>query len=156
MDGRAHCGRRIGRHRRQLRAERVRKSDVRDNSAAEECADTPFGPIEKLIRHEDIERAVFVLEAADRAGRQDTFNAEQLEPENVRAEIQLGGKNPMPGAVSRQKRDSLTAQCGDDVGTRRIAERSRERTLFAVGQFSHVVQATAADDAYCGMRHCAS
>ena len=87
------------------------------------------------------------LQAADRARRQDALDAEHLEPEDVRAEVQLGRQHPMPGAVPRQKRDALAAQRADDVRARRIAERRRDASLFAVGQLRHVVQATAADDA---------
>ena len=156
MDGRANRFRGIGRNAGQLCAERVRERDVRHNPAAEKRADAPFRPIEKLVGHEDVERPVFVLQAANRARRENPFDAEQLESENVRAEIQLGRQNPVPCAVAREKRHALSSKGADHVRTRRIAEWGRQRALFAVGQFGHVVQATAADDANSGMCHGAS
>ena len=125
----------------------MREGDVRDEAAAEERADAALGAIEELIGHHDVERLVFVLQAADRAGRQDPLDAEHLEAEDVGAEVQLRRQQAMADAVPRQKRDALAAQRAEHVRARRIAERRRRRALFAVGQLRHVVQAAAADDA---------
>ena len=86
------------------------------------------------------------LQTADRARRENALDAEQLEAEDVGAEVQLRREDAVPGAVARQKRDPLAAQRADQVGTGRIAERRRDRPLFEVGQLRHVVQAAAADD----------
>ena len=125
----------------------MRERHVRGESAAEERADARLGPIEKLIGHDDVERRVLLLEAADRAGGDDPLDAEHLEPEDVRAEIQLGRQQPVARAVPREKRDALAAQRAQQVRARRIAERRLQRPLLAVGQLGHVVQAAAADDA---------
>ena len=119
------ASRRIGGDPRQVAAQRVREGDVRDEPAAEERADAPFRAIEELIGHDDVERLVFLLQAADRARRQDPLDAEHLEAVDVRAEVQLRRQDAMAGAVARQKRDPLAAQRADHVRARRIAERRR-------------------------------
>ena len=138
---------RIGGNLREHAADRVRERHVRHQAAAEEGADPPLRAIEELIGHDDVERRVFLLQAADRARRQDPLDAEHLEPVDVRAEVQLGGQQAMAGAVPRQERDAPSPQRAENIGAGRIAERCRERLLFAVGQLRHVVQAAAADDA---------
>ena len=125
----------------------MRERDVRDEAAAEEGADASLRPIEELIGHDDVERLVFLLQAADGARRQDALDAEHLEAVDVRAEVQLRRQDAVPDAVARQKRDALAAQRADHVRPGRIAERRRDGLLFAVGQLRHVVQAAAADDA---------
>ncbi len=55
----------------------------------------------------------------------------------------------MSSAMSRQERDTLAAQRADDVRSRRIAKRSLDAALLAIGELRHVVQSTAADDADC-------
>ena len=116
----------------------------------------PLRAIEELIGDDDVERLVFLLQAADGARREDALDAEHLEAEDVGAEVQLGRQQPVAGAVPRQKRHALAAQRADDVRARRIAERRRDRPLFAIGQLRHVVQAAAADDADLIVRSCES
>ena len=140
------ASRRVGGDRRQIGAERVGERDVRDQAAAEERADAPLRAIEELVGHDDVERRVFVLEAADRARRDDALDAEHLEAVDVGAEVQLGRQDAVADAVPRQERHALAAQRADDVRPGRIAKRRRDRLLFAVGQLGHVVQAAAADD----------
>ena len=131
----------------EVAAERVRERDVRDDAVAEERADAALRAIEELIRHDDVERLVFHLQAADRARRQDALDAEHLHAVDVGAEVQLGRQDAMADAVPRQERDPLAAQRADDVRAGRIAERRGDGPLFAVGQLRHVVEAAAADDA---------
>ena len=138
---------RVGGDRRHVGAERMREGDVRDEAAAEEGADAPLRPIEELVGHENVERPVLLLQAADRARRQNPLDAEHLEAVDVRAKVQLRRQDPVAGAVARQKRDALAAQRADHVRPGRIAERRRDASLLAVGQLRHVVQAAAADDA---------
>ena len=91
----------------------MRERDVRDDAAAEERADAPLRAIEELIGHDDVERLVFLLQAADRARRQDPLDAEHLEAVDVGAEVQLGRQEAVAGAVARQERDPLAAQRAD-------------------------------------------
>ena len=53
----------------------------------------------------------------------------------------------MPGAVAREKRDAFATQRPQHVRTGRLAKGSGEGDLAAVGDFRHVVQTAAADDA---------
>ena len=67
----------------------MREADVRHEAATEERADAASRAIDELVGHDDIERLQLLLQAADRAGRQDRGDAERLHPEDVRAEVQL-------------------------------------------------------------------
>ena len=100
-----------------MRAERMREADVRDQPPAEERADPPFRPIDELVGNHDVERLVLLLQAADGAGRQDVFDAQQLHAEDVRAEIQLRGREAMAGAMPRQERHAPAAQRAEDIRT---------------------------------------
>src|SRR3954471_10236339 len=121
--------------------------DVRHQATAEERADPALGPIEELVGHEDIERLVLLLEAADGARRQQALHAEYLEAEDVGPEIQLGRQNPVSRAVAREKGDALPAQGASHVRSGRIAERRGDRALLAPGQLRHLVQAAPSNDA---------
>src|SRR6185312_12656897 len=103
--------------------------------------------VEELIGDDDVERLVFLLEAADGARRQDPLDAEHLEAVDVGAEVQLRRQDAMPDAVPRQEGDPLAAQRADHVRPRGIAKRRRDPPLLAIGHLRHVVQAAAADDA---------
>src|SRR5687767_9695500 len=110
MHVRSDGGNRIRSNLRELRANRVRERDVRGKTVAEKRADAPLGAIEKLIRHDDVEGWIFLLEAPDGACRNDALDAEHLESEDVGAEVQVRWKQPVSSAVPCEKRDSLAAQ----------------------------------------------
>ena len=120
---------------------------MRREAVAEKRADPPLRAIEKLIRHDDVERRILLFEAADGRRRNEPLDAEQLEPEDIGAEVQLGRQNPVAGAVPREKRHALAAKRAEQVRTGRIAERRLHRHFLAIGQVGHVVQAAAADHA---------
>ena len=101
----------------------MREPDVRHQAAAEERRDPPARAVEELVGNDEVHRLVFLLQAADRARRQDVLDAERLEAVDVGPEVQLGRQQPVSGAVPRQKRHALAAQRPDDVGRRRLAER---------------------------------
>ena len=105
----------------------MREADVRDQPAAEERRDAAARAIEELIGNDEVERLVLLLQAADRARREDVLDAERLEAEDVGAEVQLRRHQPMPDAVPREKGDALAAQRADDVRRGRLAERRRDR-----------------------------
>ena len=131
----------------QRRAERMREADVRDQPVAEERGDAAARPIDELIGDHQVERLVLLLQAADGARREDVLDAQRLEAEDVGAEVQLRGHQPVAEAVPRQEGHALAAQRADDVRRRRLAERRLDAPLLPVGQFRHVVQTAAADDA---------
>ena len=56
----------------------------------------PLRPIEELIGHQNVERLVLLLQAADGARRHDALDAEHLEAVDVGAEIQFRRENAMP------------------------------------------------------------
>src|SRR6478735_2514255 len=103
MHGRTDFLHRIGRDLRQNWTNRMRKSDVRYQTATKKRADPSSGSIEKLIWHEDIERLVLFFEAAHGARREDLFHTQQLEPENVRAKVQLRRHDAVADSMARQK-----------------------------------------------------
>ena len=88
-----------------------------------------------------------LFEAADGRRRNQPLDAEQLEPEDIGPEVQLGRQNPVAGAVPREKRYALAAKRAEQVRTGRITERRLHRHFLAIGQVGHVVQAAAADHA---------
>ena len=95
-----------------------------------------------------IERRVFLLQAPDRARRQQPLDAERLEAVDVRAEVQLGRLDPVAVAVTREERDvacraSVPVTYGPDGAPNGVSTVH----FLAVGQLRHVVQAAAADDA---------
>ena len=131
----------------EVAADRMREPDVRNQAAAEERADAAIGPIEELIGHEDIEGTVLFLQAANGTCGQDALDAKHLEAVDVRAKVQLGRRDAVPCAVPREEGHARAAKRGEHVGTGRFAKRRLDDAFFAVGQFGHVVQAAAANDA---------
>ena len=125
----------------------MREADVRHQAASEKGRDPALRTVEELIGNQEIERPVLLLQAADGAGRKDELDAERLEAEDVRAEVEFGRQQPMAGAMAREKRHALAAERADDVGRGRVAEGRLHLPLFAVGELRHVVQTAAADDA---------
>ena len=88
----------------------MREADVRDEPVAEEGADAAARAIDELIGNDEIERRVLLFQAADRARRQDAFDAERLEAVDVGAEVQLRRHQPVADAVPRQERHALAAR----------------------------------------------
>src|SRR5262249_9456356 len=102
-------------------------------------------PIEELIRDDDMQRRVLLLETAHGARRNDAFDAQRLEPEDVGSEVQLRGKQAVPRTMPRQKGDTPAAEGPDQIRAGRIAKRRLERLPLAVGQLRHVIEAATAD-----------
>ena len=68
-------------------------------------------------------------------------------PKMLARKFSSDGKQAMSGAVPGEKGHAAPAQRAEHVGTGRSPEGRLERDLAAVGDFRHVVQTTAADDA---------
>ena len=148
MSVRAHRLRRLERDAAEIRADRMSEGHVHhDALAGEEGADAPVGPIEELVGHHHVQRRVLLLEAADRAGREDPLDAQKLESEDVGAEVELRRRDPVTGPVPREKRHATPTQRRGHIGSARVAERRRQPDLLAVRQLLHVVEPTPADDA---------
>src|SRR6266508_6322258 len=105
----------------------MRERHVCHEASSEERADASLRAVEELIGHENVERLVLVLEAADRTGRQDALDAERLEAVDVRAEVQLRRENAMAGAVARQKGHTFAAKRAHHIRPGRIAKRGADR-----------------------------
>src|SRR4026208_2436711 len=129
-----------------MAAHRMRNGAGRHEPPAEERADAAPRAIEKLIGHQNVERPVFFLQAADRARRQDALDAEHLEAVDVGAEIQLRREDAMADAVTREKRDLPAAKTAGHTRTWWIAERRRQRLFCTLGELGHIVQTAPADD----------
>ena len=125
----------------------MREADVRDQSTAEERRDAAARPVDELVRDDEVERLVFLFQAAHRARGEDVFDAERLEAEDVGAKVQLRWHQPVPETVPREEGHALAAQRADHVRRRRLPERRLDAPLFAIRQLRHVVQTAAADDA---------
>ncbi len=128
------------------RTEWVCKPDVGCDTAAEETADSPSRPIKKLIRNDDIERPVLLLQAPNSARRQNPLDTKRLQAVDVSPEIQFRGHQPVPRSVSRKKRDTPAIQRTNDEGCGRFAERRVNLDRFAVNQPIHLIQSTASNN----------
>ena len=124
----------------------MREADVRHQSVAEKGGHAPAGAIDELIGDHEVERLVLVLQAADGAGRQQVFHAQDLETVDIGAEIQLRGQEPVTDAVAGEKSDTLSTQSPEHVRRGWIAKRCADMALFAIGELRHVVQTAPPDD----------
>ena len=125
----------------------MREAHVRHESAAKERRDAALGPIEELVRHQQVLRPISLFQGSDGTGRQDVLHAKRLEAKDVGAKIQLARQQPMTDAVACEKRHLLAAQRAGHIRRRRLAERCNYPLVAPILQFRHVVQAAAADDA---------
>src|SRR5476651_2480387 len=112
MDRCTHSLRGVGDQRRQLATERMGKTHVPDDPVSEERADARLRAIEELIGHEQVERFVFLFQAADSARRDNPLYAEDLEAVDVGAEVELGWQDAVPHAMTREEGDLLAPQRG--------------------------------------------
>ena len=99
-----------GHQAREHRAEGLRELHVRRDAAAEERRDPAAGPVDELIRDDDVERVDVLLERADRARGEDVLHAQHLETEDVGAEVELARKERVPGTVTGEKATRLPAR----------------------------------------------
>jgi hypothetical protein len=121
---------------------------MRHNALAEKGINAVAGSIEKLIWDYKIERLVFFLQRANSRNRNDSLDAQLLKAINIRPEIQFAGQQFVTARVPRQKRYFATGKSSQYVRIRRIAKRSLLAYLMRVAKARHVIQATAAYDAY--------
>src|SRR5574337_1558969 len=92
---------------------------MRDETTPEESTDPSLRAIKELIRNDNIQRREVLAHAAYRRGGDYPLHAQELEPEDVRPEIQLGRHQAMAASVPREKRHPSPCQGPDDVGIRR-------------------------------------
>src|SRR5215213_11778793 len=103
--------------------------------------------VKELIRNDHIERRVLFLQRADSRGRQNTLDAEQLHPIDVRTERQVGRRIPVPAPMPRQKRDLHAFERPQDESIRWVAVWRLYFYFLNIFQLRHLVEAAAANDA---------
>src|SRR6476646_771024 len=113
-------------------ANRMRKSDVRNNSFTKErrLANSSARSIKKLIGNDHVERSILLLQRTDCRCRKNPFNTKQLHCINIRPEWNLSRSEPVPTTVTRQKRYSFSFKCSYDERIRWTSERSVHFDLF--------------------------
>ena len=99
----------------------MREADMRDQALTEKGRHPPAGPVDKLIGDHEIKWSMFLLERTDRAQRKNPFHAQGLKSVNIRAKIQLGGRNTMAFARGAQE----TPRASRPSGRRRRGPRAR-------------------------------
>src|ERR1700675_3030581 len=88
---------------REVRADWIRKRYVNHQPIAKESLGPLEGPIDKLIRDHQLAGMNFFFQAASSGNRNEMSHPELLHAENVGAVIDLGGKESMAAAVTRQE-----------------------------------------------------
>src|SRR6185436_17457936 len=73
------------------------------------------------------------------------LDAQELQAEDVRPVVELGGEQPVAAAVARQESDAPAFQLTDDVDVRGLAERRVDPPLLDHPEALHGVQTAAAD-----------
>src|SRR5882724_11955718 len=103
--------------------------------------------VNELVRDNEIRGLVLFLERPYSGHRKYPLHAQALHAPYVGAKIKFGGKDAVPTAVSRQKRDFAPFQRAQNKDVRSFAERRLYRDLMNVGKTRHGVQTTAANNA---------
>src|SRR4030095_4236120 len=121
-------------------AEGMSEADMSDQTSPEEATGPPFRPVEELIGDDDVSGPVFLLQAADGAGRQDVLDAQRLHAEDVGAEVQLRWRDTVAAAMPREKGDALATQGAKEIWRRWFPKRRGDLHFFSVGHIGHVLQ----------------
>src|SRR5581483_11019609 len=103
--------------------------------------------INELIGNYEVGRLVLFLQRAHSGDRENTLDPKLLQAQDIRAKVQLAGKNPMPPAMPRQKRHLAPFQSSENIGVRRGAKGRLQIDLMNVGKAGHGIQATAPNNA---------
>ena len=146
VDGLAHAAGALDQSIAQIGAERVGEAHV-DNDAVAKERGRSAAPraIDDLVRHDHVSGNNLLPERTNSRNGDDALNAKCLQRPDVRPHRNLVRHQPVPHAVSRQKRDSLSMQCADDDLIRRVSERGGRRPTFNITQAGHPVEPRAAD-----------
>ena len=115
--------------------------------------DAMKGAVDELVGHNEVGGLVLFLERADGGDGDDALDAELLEGIDVGAEVELGRKNAMAAAVTREESDLAAFELAENEGVRGRAEGRFDALLVDVGESGHGVEPAAADDADFCLRH---
>src|SRR5581483_6652567 len=110
-------------------------------------------PIDELVRHDDVSRRDLFAETADGAHGDHPLDAELLQREHVRAEVQLARQEPMPAPVPGQEDETRPAEAPDDDLVRGRPERRIDRETLDRLEPGKLVESAAAEDAEGRFRH---
>src|SRR6202021_2225681 len=130
-----------------MRASGLVEADVSHDAATEKCGDSQARAIEELVGDEEIERRQIIAQRAYRAYGNNSFRAEQLHREDVRAIVDFARREEMAASVAGEKRDTTIFEGPRDKSVRGIAEGSLHADFACAGKAGHAVEAAAADDA---------
>src|SRR5439155_12044831 len=103
-------------------------------------------PVDELVDEDEVARLDLPPHRPHGRDRDDALAAERAEAVDVRAERDLGGREPVPAAVAREERDLDAAEVADDVCVGRRAEGRLDLALLTRLEALEVVEAAAADD----------
>src|SRR5262249_44719424 len=131
---------------RERAAHRMREADVRHQPIAKKCGSAAHRAIDELIRHDEIERAVLLLERTDRGERKDSLHAQSFHAINVRAIVQLRRRVAMASPMARKERHFMPDKLAHDVFIGRPAPRRLDTALFFSFESGHRVQPAAPDN----------
>ena len=138
----------------QVGAERIGGRDVRRLRALVERVLAPVRAVDELVADDELAELEVGLQRARRVRADDPPDAELLHRPDVRAVVDLRGRQLVRAAVPRQERDALAADVADRDGRRRRAVRRVDRHLLDVVE--QRVEAAAAEDADLRVGHAAS
>src|SRR4051794_6349059 len=113
---------------------------MRHDAVAEESGNAPTCAVKELIRNNEIEWCMFLLQGTDGAKRKNSLHAEHLHAVDICPEVELRGRNLVPAAVPGQERNALAFQFPQDVGVRRRTEGGGQRDLVMRFETRHAVQ----------------
>src|SRR5674476_484718 len=92
-----------------------------DDPATEERV-RPLGPVEELVREDDVPWADLFAERPDGVDRDQALDSQLLEAEYVSTVVDLGREEPMALAVTGQKGHTAAFERPDDIGAGRVAD----------------------------------
>ena len=132
-------------------ADGIPEGDVADDAISEEGGVAGEGAVDELIGDDEVGGFVLFLQAADGGDGEDGGDAGGFERVDVRAEVELGGKDAMALAVAGEEDDFSAFEGAEDEGVGGVAEGGFDRLFVDVGEAGHGVEAAAADDADFGL-----
>jgi len=131
----------------QFRTDRIGKSNVSYDAVAEKRIHAVASAIEELIRNDEVERSVLILQRPDGGNRDDPFDTQLFEAVNIGTEIQFRGKNAVPASVSGQECNLAALERAQYIGVGRISEWSLLLDFPHIAKAGHGIKPAASDNA---------
>ena len=118
-----------------------------NKSGSEKRGFTPTGAIHVLIDENEGAGCELLFERSDGAERQDTVHSHTLQRIDIRTVIYLSGRNPMPSAMTSEKRHAVASKRADQNVIRRFAKGRLNRYPLGILEPFKIIQTCAADNA---------